>query len=63
MGCSHDSVPSGAGPAVALPCRMVRGVEGVGTCLLGAFSGETWGIDARSHDERCNSFSSMDCDL
>ena len=45
-------MPSGAGPAVALPCRMVRGVEGVGTRLLGEFNREAWRIDTRSHNER-----------
>ena len=35
---------------------MVRGVEGVGTCLFGTSGGETWGIDAGDHDERCTVF-------
>ena len=43
---------SGAGSAVALPCRVVRGVEGVGLCLLGTFDREAWGLDILCHEER-----------
>ena len=50
-------MPSGAGSAVALPCHMVHGVEGVGACLFGTSGGETWGIDAGDDDERCKVFS------
>ena len=46
-----------------LPCRVVHDIKGIGTCLLGTFSGETWGLDARGHDERGEGFSTMDCDL
>ena len=47
---------------MALPCRMVRGVEGVGTCLFGTSGEESWGIDAGDHDELCTVFSPMDGD-
>ena len=43
-------MPSGAGSAVALPCHMVRGVEGVGACLPGTSGREAWGISAGNHD-------------
>ena len=49
-GGSHDSMPSGAGSTVALPCHMVRGVEGVGACLPGTSGQEAWGISAGNHD-------------
>ena len=49
-GRPHDSIPSGAGSAVALPGHMVRGVEGVGACLSGVSGGNTWGIYAVNHD-------------
>ena len=55
-------MPSGAGSAVALPCHMVHGMEGVGACLFGTSGGETWGIDAGDDDERGKVFSPMDCD-
>ena len=55
-------MPSGAGSALALPCHIVRGMEGVGACLFGTSGGETWGIDARDDDERGKVFSPMDCD-
>ena len=32
--CSHDSIPPRVGSAVALPCHMVRGVEGIGRACL-----------------------------
>ena len=47
---------------VALPCHMVRGMEGVGACLFGASGGKTWGFEAGDHDERCKVFFPMDCD-
>ena len=49
-GRSHDSMPSGAGSAVALPGHMVRGVEGVGACLPGTSGREAWGISVGNHD-------------
>ena len=36
--------PSGDGSAVALPSRMVRGVEGLGPSLSGSLVGEAWGL-------------------
>ena len=47
---------------MALPCHMVRGMEGVRACLFGASGGETWRIDAGDDDERCKVFFPMDCD-
>ena len=49
-GRSHDSNPSRTRSAVALPCHMVRGVEGVGACLPGTSGREVWGISAENHD-------------
>ena len=49
-GHSHDSMPSGAGSTVALPCHMVRSVEGVGARLPGTSGREAWGISAENHD-------------
>ena len=31
---------------------MVRGMEGIGTCLPGASGGEAWGIDAGNKNQR-----------
>ena len=61
-GRPHDGPPSGTGPVVALPCHLVRGMEGVGTRLFGTYGGKTWGIDAGDNDECCKIFSAMDCD-
>ena len=55
-GHTHDSIPCGAGSAMALPGHMVCGVEGVGACLPGASGGKTRGIDTRNHDKRCTVF-------
>ena len=49
-GRSHDSITPRVGSAVALPCHMVRGVEGIGACLPGASGGKTRGVDAGNHD-------------
>ena len=35
---------------LALPCHMVRGVEGVGACLPGTSGREAWGISAENHN-------------
>ena len=48
-GPSHDSKPSRTRSAVALPCHMVRGVEGVGACLPGTSGREAWGISAENY--------------
>ena len=36
---------------MALPCRVVRDVEGVGLGLLGTFGGEARGLDINGHEE------------
>ena len=47
---SHDSKPSRTRSAVALPCHMVRGVEGVGACVPGTSGPVAWGISAENND-------------
>ena len=40
----------------------MRGVEGVGSCLVGTFDGGTWGLDILCHEERGEVLSALDCD-
>ena len=62
FGRPHDRLSSGVGSALALPCRVVRGVEGLGLCLLGTFDGEAWGLDILCLEERGEILSALDCD-
>ena len=43
-------------------CRMVRGVEGLGSCLFGTFDGEAWGFHILCPEERGKALSALDHD-
>ena len=45
-----------------MPCRMVRSVEGLGSCLFGTFEGEAWGFDILCPEECAKVLSALDRD-
>ena len=60
-GCAHVQRPSGDGSAVALPSRMVHGVEGFGPSLSGTFAGGLWGLIIVCPEECGQVFPPLDC--
>ena len=62
FGLPHDRLSSGAGSAVALPCRVLHSLEGIGLWMFRTFCWETWGFDICCYGERGEILPALDCD-